>query len=259
MPKPNSKTVDELQSARKALEPSVRAAFLAASISSLAEHASQGYKNDSLGKEHLLMLFEVVGSMSREASAVLGTDLATKTQKFKDSKAALRNEVIKGISPPSITIPLLESEIFSEDLFPKEAYLKVDAEAIRTDERNVFPAFLPSGKRKLMDPTIQVPAKKRTLPAKVQAPPKSKASFQKPFPPNSSNPIRSNNRPNQAQYPGHPNRPSGPANHGPHPGLPDYNQGVGQGHAGGSNQRTRPIPQGSYANLKQGDNKTKSQ
>ena len=141
LPKPDEKKVKQLQSSRKALEPVVRAAYLNTCVQKISEHASKGYKNDSLRKDHLLLLFEVVGSLAKEVALSLEPELAAKVASFREAKSSLRKQVLAGISPPSVTIPLLQSELFSEDLFPKTAFLKVDEEAIKSDEKNRFPAF----------------------------------------------------------------------------------------------------------------------
>ena len=45
------------------------------------------------------------------------------------------------LSPSSFTIPLMDSEMFSEDLFPKDFFLKVDDAASGSGSENVFPAL----------------------------------------------------------------------------------------------------------------------
>ena len=47
--------------------------------------------------------------------------------------------MLKGVIPPALTIPFMESEIFSEDLFPKEVNLKVDGAASGSHGENIFP------------------------------------------------------------------------------------------------------------------------
>ena len=44
-------------------------------------------------------------------------------------KRKARLEVVKGVFPRALTIPLVESEIFSENLFTKDVYLKVNETA----------------------------------------------------------------------------------------------------------------------------------
>ena len=52
-----------------------------------------------------------------------------------------REEVLRGESPLTFTIPLMESEIFSEDLFPKDVFLKVDEATSGSHREKVFPAL----------------------------------------------------------------------------------------------------------------------
>lgn len=169
MPPPTN--ASKLEDIRKDLEPSVRASFIVTAIQNLAEHAAKGGKVESLDRDNLLRLFEVVGSLAKEANATLEPELSGKVHKFKEAKTELRKQVLNGISPPSLTIPLIDAEIFTEDLFPKDIYLKVDAEAIKSDEKNHFPAFQKKapGKRQA-DWTPEAPLRKRTKPMQVANP-----------------------------------------------------------------------------------------
>ena len=166
MPKPGK--AKELEKLRKDLEPCVRSSFLIKSIQRLAEHAAKGGKPESLDRDSLLRLFEVVGSLSKEASSSSEPELTAKLARFREAKTALRVQVLEGISPPTLTIPLKEAEIFSEDLFPKEVYLKVDSEAIKSDEKNVFPAFLPErGTKRFISLPSGAQVRKKTKPLAV--------------------------------------------------------------------------------------------
>ena len=181
IPKPDPIRAQAVEKLRKDLEPAVRASFLASAIQNLSEHAAKGGKNESLGKHQLLQLFEVSGALAKDLCTTLEPTLLGKTSKFKEAKLKLRKEVLSGVSPPSITTPLVDSEMFSEDLFPKDRFLEVDAEAIKTDDKNVFPCFkaIRGPKRPLSDSFF--PLKKRTKPAGVPAPVISKTGYRKTY------------------------------------------------------------------------------
>lgn len=176
IPKPSPAKVASVEKNRKELEPAVRASFIASAINSLADHASKGGKNEEFNKVRLLQLFEVTSALSKELCNTLEPSLVAKVEKFKESKLDLRKEVLNGISPPSITQTLLDSEIFSEDLFPKETFMKVDEEAIKTDDKNVFPSFMSRGLKRPTTTEPFFPPKKRTKPNAVPAPVSSKNS-----------------------------------------------------------------------------------
>ena len=176
IPKPNPAKALAVEKLRKDLEPSVRASFLASAILNLSEHAAKGGKDDSLGKKQLLQLFEVSGALAKELSGTLEPSLMGKVHKFKEAKLNLRKEVLQGISPPSVTNPLQDSEWLSDDLFPKDVFLKVDEEAMKTDDKNFFPNFASKLAPKRPVPEPFYPPKKRTRPAPVYAPVKSNAA-----------------------------------------------------------------------------------
>ena len=61
-------------------------------------------------------------------------------KRYKDAKTRAREEVLKGVSTPTLQLKLLESEIFSEDLFPEKVYLETDETAMAHSGENIFPA-----------------------------------------------------------------------------------------------------------------------
>ena len=132
-------------------------------IQNLAEHAAKGGKNDSLGKTHLLQLFEVTGALAKEVNSTLEPDLLGRLQRFKAAKLDLRKEVLKGVSPPSIATTLESAELFTPDLFPKEVFLKTDEEAMKSDDKNFFLA--------LQGKTVKRPAEGFTFPFRKKTKP----------------------------------------------------------------------------------------
>ena len=181
IPKPDPFKAQAVEKLRKDLEPAVRASFLASAIQNLSEHAAKGGKNESLGKHQFLQLFEVAGALAKDLCTTLEPTLLGKTIKLKEAKLNLRKQVLSGVSPPSITTPLVDSEMFSEDLFPKDRFLEVDAEAMKTDDKNVFPCFkaIRGPKRPMSDSFY--PLKKRTKPAQVPAPVIPKTGHRKTY------------------------------------------------------------------------------
>ena len=103
--------------------------------------AAQGGRRQSLTKESLEKLFETAGSLASEAVASQKLEFERRLEVFRCLKRKTREEVLRGETPPTLTIPLMESEIFSEDLFPKDVFLKVYEAASGSHSENVFPAL----------------------------------------------------------------------------------------------------------------------
>ena len=154
--------------------------ILTKAIQKISEHAAKG-KAVPLDQQNLLRLFEVVGNLAQEASRASEPDLKLALNQYSNLKSTLRSQVLKGISPPTLTIPLLETEIFTEDLFPKEIVLKVDELAQNSDTSNKFPAlggnkpwFKPPPKRQREESPRVAPLRKKTKPVMPDVPTTSK-------------------------------------------------------------------------------------
>ena len=189
---PKSSKAKEIGKAREELAPVSRAIQLTQAITDLSVHASHGGRSKPLDRNSLLRLFETAGCLAQEAVTAQRDNFERCLKRYKDVKIRAREEVLKGVAPPSLHLKLLNSEIFSEDLFPKAAYLEADESALAHSGENFFPAAA-----KLASAKGKADNFKRPLPppSAVQVPPRKKSkTLVTGNPPAGSNNLKENDK-----------------------------------------------------------------
>ena len=169
---PTFKVLEKIQ---KELAQLVRPLQCTLAVADIADNIGGANLKDSISKEALKELVQVIGSLSREAAIALLPLADHKAALFAKEKTDLRKVAYNKIRPPSIQMDLEKTPIFSPGLFPKKELKEIEQKAQATDASNVFPALNGSFKRPLPNPTnaLCAPARKRTCPLNTAMPAKS--------------------------------------------------------------------------------------
>ena len=168
---PTFKVLEKIQ---KELAQLVRPLQCTLAVADIADNIGGANLKDSISKEALKELVQVIGSLSREAAVALLPLADHKAALFAKEKTDLRKVAYNRIRPPSIQIDLEKTPIFSPGLFPKKELKEIEQRAQATDASNDFPALKGSFKRPLPSPTIALcaPPRKRTCPSSNAMPPR---------------------------------------------------------------------------------------
>ena len=140
-------------------------------IAQLANHISGPRSGDSLDKPALMELVQVMGLLATESSQALLPRLDRASTLWKAEKAKLREEVLKGVQPPTLQITLQKAPMFSESLFPEKIFKECDSKYREMDNNTFFPALHRNGgfKRPLSSVAFDPTVRKRAKPSLYQA------------------------------------------------------------------------------------------
>ena len=136
----STSVLDKLQ---KDLAQVVRPLQCSLAVADLAEHLGGANLKDTLTKESLKELAQVMGVLSSETAQALLPLADHRAALFEAEKKRLREVSIKGISPLSIQMDLRQTPIFSGGLFPKKDLKEIGARAVVNNHTNFFPALKP--------------------------------------------------------------------------------------------------------------------
>ena len=169
---PTFKVLEKIQ---KELAQLVRPLQCTLAVADIADNIGGANLKDSISKEALKELVQVIGSLSREAAVALLPLADHKAALFAKEKTDLRKVAYNRIRPPSIQMDLEKTPIFSPGLFPKKELKEIEQRAQSTDASNDFPALKGSFKRPLPSPTnaLFAPPRKRTCPLSNAMPPRT--------------------------------------------------------------------------------------
>ena len=169
---PTFKVLEKIQ---KELAQLVRPLQCTLAVADIADNIGGANLKDSISKEALKELVQVIGSLSREAAVALLPLADHKAALFAKEKTDLRKVAYNRIRPPSIQMDLEKTPIFSPGLFPKKELKEIEQRAQATDASNDFPALKGSFKRPLPSPTnaLFAPPRKRTCPLSNAMPPRT--------------------------------------------------------------------------------------
>ena len=149
-------------------------------IADLAKHLGGPKLLESLDKPALKELIQVMGILGTETAMALLPKLDHSMTLWKTEKIRLRNEVLRGVKPPSLQVGLRDSPLFTESLFPEKVFREQDLKCMESDPTNYFPNYVPPGpssrpfKRPLppqeLDPSARKRGRKVHPPAPVKDP-----------------------------------------------------------------------------------------
>ena len=148
-------------------------------IADLAKHLGGPELIESLDKPALKELIQVMGILGTETAMALLPKLDHSMTLWKTEKIRIRNEVLRGVKPPSLQVGLRDSPLFTESLFPEKVFREQDLKCMESDPTNYFPHFVPSGpasgpfKRPLPPQGVDPSARKRGKMAHPPAPAKN--------------------------------------------------------------------------------------
>ena len=149
-------------------------------MADLAKHIGDPKRNDSLTKENVKDLAQIMGVLSTEAAVAQLPRFDKAMAAWKAEKTHLRNTMLQGIEPPSLTTELGSTTLFCEGLFPEKRFKELDAKYNDQYAICVFPALSKAPgnvKRKLNQQVVDPTARKRSrpsTPAQAMPPPSSK-------------------------------------------------------------------------------------
>ena len=151
----STKVLDTLQ---KDLAQVVRPLQCSLAVADLADHIGGANLKDTLSKEGLKELAQVMGVLSAESAQALLPLADHRAALFEAEKKRMREVSIRGICPPSIQIELRKTPIFSGGLFPKKDLLEIEGRVQETNHTNFFPALKPVFKRPMSATVKGTPA-----------------------------------------------------------------------------------------------------
>ena len=120
------------------METKSRSIHLTQAVFDISSQVTRGSKSQPLTKESHRRLFVTWGSRISGAVASQKLEFETQLKEYMTFKRKAREEGSKGVSLPPSTIPLLELEIVSENLFQKNVYLKVNGKPRGFQGEEVF-------------------------------------------------------------------------------------------------------------------------
>ena len=170
-----------LEKLRKNLAEVARPIQCSLAVTDLANHIGDPRRDDSLTKENVKDLAQIMGVLSAEAAVSQLPKLDMAMSAWKAEKSRLRESMLQGVQPPSLKHELASATLFCEGLFPEKRFKELDAEY--ADKHNIcdFPALsLLSGnvKRKPDQQVANPTARKKSrpsVPAQAMPPPASKS------------------------------------------------------------------------------------
>ena len=174
-----------LEKHRKNLAELARPIQCSLAVADLANHIGDPRRDDSLTKENVKDLAQIMGVLSTEAAVSQLPKLDMAMTAWKAEKTRLRESMLKGIQPPSLKHELASTTLFCEGLFPEKRFKELDVEY--ADKHNIceFPALSKlsdNAKRRLdqqvLDPTVRKKSKS-SVPTQSMPPPAAKNKLNK--------------------------------------------------------------------------------
>ena len=92
-------------------------------IADLAKHIGGANQKDSLSKEALKELIQVLGTLGTKAAIPILSKFERQVSLFKAEKGRLRDLVTAGIKPHEVQALLRKAPIFSEGMWAKKDFL----------------------------------------------------------------------------------------------------------------------------------------
>ena len=134
-------------------------------------------------------LIQVMGVLCTESALALIPRFDRQTQLYTTEKKSLREKVLEGVKPPSTSIALMKSSVFSEGLFPEKVFKEIDIKAREVDAQSFFP------KLEAAKPSTSKPATRDNVPP---------SAFKRPREPSSpaDNSQRKKTKPSLPAFPG---------------------------------------------------------
>ena len=120
-------------------------------MADLAKHIGDPKREDSLTKENVKDLAQIMGVLSTEAAVAQLPKFDKAMATWKTEKTRLRNSMLQGIERPSLKTELGSATLFCEGLFPGKRFKELDAKYNEQYAICVFPALSKAsgnGKRK---------------------------------------------------------------------------------------------------------------
>ena len=145
-------------------------------VADLAKHLGGPKLIESLEKPALKELIQIMGILSTETALALLPKLDHAMNLWRTEKLRLRDEVLRGVKPPSLQVGLKDSPVFTESLFPEKVFREFDQKYMESDPTNYFPHYAagPSTQRTFKRPPtpqgVDTSARKRTKLAPPPAP-----------------------------------------------------------------------------------------
>ena len=149
-------------------------------MADLAKHIGDPKRNDSLTKENVKDLAQIMGVLSTETAVALLPKFDKAMAAWKAEKTRIKGAMLKGIEPPSLLTELGSTTLFCEGLFPEKRFKELDAKYNEQYAICVFPALSKTPgnvKRKLNQQVADPTARKKSkpsAPAQAMPPPSSK-------------------------------------------------------------------------------------
>ena len=109
-------------------------------IADLAKHIGGANLKDSLNKEQLKELIQVIGTLGTEAALPILPRFDRQVALFKAEKQRLREGVIAGIEPHEVQAVLREAPLFAEGLWAKTNFMEAEKLALERQQVSRFPA-----------------------------------------------------------------------------------------------------------------------
>ena len=129
-----------LQQVQKNMAALGRSLQCSLAIADLAKHIGGANLKDSLSKEQLKELIQVLGTLGTEAALPILPRFDRQVALFKAEKQRLREGVIAGIEPHEVQAVLREAPLFGEGLWTKSSFMEAEKLALERQQVSRFPA-----------------------------------------------------------------------------------------------------------------------
>ena len=129
-----------LQKVQKDMAAFGRSLQCSLAIADMAKHIGGANLKDSLTKEQLKELVQVLGTLGTEAALPILPKFERQVSLFKAEKTRLREGVIAGIEPHEVQALLRDAPLFSEGLWPKSSFMEAEKLALERQQVSRFPA-----------------------------------------------------------------------------------------------------------------------
>ena len=129
-----------LQQVQKSMAALGRSLQCSLAIADLAKHIGGANLKDSLSKEQLKELIQVIGTLGTEAALPILPRFDRQVALFKAEKKRLREGVIAGIEPHEVQAVLRDAPLFSEGLWSKTSFMEAEKLALERQQVSRFPA-----------------------------------------------------------------------------------------------------------------------
>ena len=108
-------------------------------IADMAKHIGGANLKDSLNKEQLKELIQVLGTLGTEAALPILSKFERQVSLFKAEKGRLREGVIAGIEPHEVQALLRDAPLFSEGLWSKKDFMEAEKLSLERQQVSRFP------------------------------------------------------------------------------------------------------------------------